>query len=186
MKRNLLVALVALLMLGVPAVTYAQDAPPAKVAPVTEEAKPAPATEEAKPAPAKVAAPAKDEKKVAAPAKAEPVTDENIGKQVGLLVEAVQAGKWSVAAGLLLSLLIWVVRKFGILDKLNKQVIPWAVAGVGILGYIAMALVSGLDWVTALQQGFAVGLQAVGLWEMLLKRFLKPQDPVTPEPAPSA
>jgi len=87
MKRNLLVALVALLMLGIPAVAYAQDAKPA---PATEEAKPAPATD--KPATDEPAAPVTDEKKeVAAPVKADPVTDENIGKQVGLLVEAVQA-----------------------------------------------------------------------------------------------
>lgn len=110
---------------------------------------------------------------VAAPTEV-PETDAEVGGAVSLLIDAIQNGNWSILVGALILLLIWLVRKMGWLDMLPKNAIPWVSAGIGVVGYVGIALASGLPWKEALGNGFAAGIEAVGLWELLFKRLLAP------------
>lgn len=108
-----------------------------------------------------------------------PVTD--APPPVAGLLEAIQHGNWSIAIGLALGLGLWFLRKFNLLwiNKVPVDYVGWVAACLGMLGYIAAALTAGVAWQTAVAQGFATGAEAVGLWELVLKKLLpKPVAPV--------
>lgn len=213
MKKIIWITMVALLFMGVPAVAYAQDAPDKKAVPAKEEVKkaepvvaPAPVEpakkdeakkDEAKKDEAKAdiaKEPAKepvkkDEAKEAAKpeekkAKTGELTDEEAAKAPGLIVEAIKTGQWTLLSGLVICFLLWVVRKFGMLDWVKtKETIPSLAIIVASLGYVGAALSANLPVTEALLQGGTAGLAAIGGWEIVFKRLLKRFLP-TPEPTP--
>ena len=108
-----------------------------------------------------------------------PETPTEVGQTVTTLAEEAKQGHWAPVVGLVILLLIWFFRKFDFLSKLPKQALPWISLAIGVLGYVGVALGTGLDWLSALTNGFIAGLGAVGLWELAFKHVLKaPQDPV--------
>lgn len=184
-------AILVLSLCALPLSAWAEEAKPApdaaaatvKAEPAkVEEAKPAPAeaapapVEEAKPetAPAKVL---KVVEKVDEPAKAsktDPIPDdpEEIILLVEQLINAAKGGNWQLFVGLLLTLIVWILRKFNVIAFLPDKAVPWVSAAIGMVGFMGVALASGLDLTTALIQGFLTGAAAVGLWELLGKHFL--------------
>jgi len=193
--------LLALMLFAAPAV-MAEDAPakadakvaaPAPAADAKVEAKaPEVKAAEAAPAEAAEAAPAPAAKpvlKVAEEPKAAttdlPDDPEEAILLIEQLVKAAQAGQWQLFVGLLLTLIVWILRKFNILNFLPSKAVPWVAAAIGMLGYLGVSLASGLALLPAILQGLLVGAAAVGLWEMLGQHFLKPKKAEAP-PAPKA
>jgi len=162
----------------------ATEAAPAPAPDAKAEAVPAPAEEakiEAKPAEVKDAAPAPAEAKkvlkVVKEAEADktapiPEDPEEVILLVEQLINAAKGGNWQLFVGLLLTLIVWVLRKFNVISFLPDKAVPWVSAAIGMVGYMGVALASGLDLTTALIQGFLTGAAAVGLWEMLGKHTL--------------
>lgn len=104
---------------------------------------------------------------------AEIETDEEAVAAVGDLMGALQDKNWALALGLGLSLLVFGLRKVGVLKKVPSKILPWVTAAIGVVGYIAVALMTeGADIGDAVVGGATTGIAAVGLWEMVLKHFL--------------
>jgi hypothetical protein len=106
-------------------------------------------------------------------APAEIKTDEEAVEAAGELINAIQQKHWGLAVGLGLTLLVFGLRKVKVLAKVPAKALPWVTAVLGVLGYVAAALmVDGADLMDAAMGGLMTGAAAVGLWEMVLKNFL--------------
>ena len=193
MRQVILV--LSILMFATPLLAEEAKAPEVKAAPAkvlkvaqpATEAAPAAAVEakpveaatapvsDVKPAEAAPAADAKPVLKVVE--KADPIPDdpEEVILLIEQLVKAAQAGQWQLFVGLLLTLIVWILRKFNIIKFMPDKAIPWFAAGIGMLGYLGVSLASGLALLPAILQGLLVGAAAVGLWEMIGQHFLKPK-----------
>lgn len=84
------------------------------------------------------------------------------------LLAAGKAGEWSIFAGLLLMLLIFVGRRY-IFPRLTGAALAWTTAGTGTAAFIAIALAAGTPILTAVVTGFMTGAMATGLWELIGK-----------------
>ena len=117
-----------------------------------------------------------------APSEIEP---EDLQEAVGtfqLLVEAVQTGNWAAAGALALTLLIFAIRRF-LWDGVPKKHLPYAVIAVAVVGELAAALYLGADLLNAGLSGLAMGMAAIGGWEVFkkhLKKSLKPPSEAPP------
>jgi hypothetical protein len=180
MKNKILLVLsfVAAFILATPV----SAAPPEGEGTATEAKEPAPDAKVDEKADVKVEektdakADAKVEEKKAAEPAPEIKTDEEAVGVVNQVVGAAKEGKWGLVAGLVIMLLVYGIRRVGLLSKVPAQWIPWVAAGLSIVGYIAGALmVDGATIVDALVGGFTVGASAAGLWEMLFKHILPAQ-----------
>jgi hypothetical protein len=104
---------------------------------------------------------------------AEVTTDEEAVEAAGELINAIQTKHWGLAVGLGLALLVFGLRKAKVLSKVPSKALPWVTAVLGVVGYIAAAMmVEGADLMDAAMGGAMTGAAAVGLWEMVLKNFL--------------
>ena len=141
---------------------FAQDADaPAAVEAAAPEAE----------APAKDEAPADEAKADEAPAPTPEQIDDAV-ESVSLLVDALQSKNWALAIGILLSLLVAFVNKFGLKDKVGSKALPWVTSGVAVVGAIGAALMAGVSIMEAASQGLVAGVAAIGGWEMILKHLL--------------
>jgi len=141
---------------------FAQDADaPAAVEAAAPEAE----------APAKDEAPADEAPADEAPAPTPEQIDDAV-ESVSLLVDALQSKNWALAIGILLSLLVAFVNKFGLKDKVGSKALPWVTSGVAVVGAIGAALMAGVSIMEAASQGLVAGVAAIGGWEMILKHLL--------------
>lgn len=100
-------------------------------------------------------------------------SDEEAVSAVQELIGAAQGGQWSLVVALAIMLLVYVVKRFALKDKLPSKVVPWVAAATSMAGYVAAALmVDGAVILDAVLGGLATGAAAVGLWEMVFKHFL--------------
>lgn len=88
---------------------------------------------------------------------------------IELMAKAFNSGSWTLASGLLLSLVVLAMRMFKVVQKVPKKWMPWAVAGTSLLASVAVGLQTNQGWWQILSTGFAVALVAVGGSETLLK-----------------
>jgi len=137
-----------------------------------EEAK----AEEAKAEEAKAEEPKAEEAKAEEAKAEEPKeieTDEEAVEAAKDLITAIHEKHWALVIGLGLSLLVFILRKVKVLAKVPKKALPWVTAALGIMTYVAAALMAeDANLSDALLGGAMAGAAAVGLWEMLLKNFL--------------
>ena len=78
----------------------------------------------------------------------------------------IQEGDWTAAIALGLALIVFLVRKF-IWTSIPGKALPWVTIGLAIAGEVAVALYSGMDPLTAVLSGIALGLAGIGGWEAL-------------------
>lgn len=173
-----------------------EPAPEAVPAPeTTEEAAPV-VTEESAPEEAEAAeadAPV-EEVEADAPAEVdapeEPAVPEDTDEAISSvlqIVQAAQAGNWTAAGALFLMLFVFVVRKFA-WKSIPKKYIPYTVIGLAVAGDLGAALYIGADPLSAALSGFAVGLAAIGGWEVFqghLKKLLPSAEEVIAQPSAS-
>lgn len=89
------------------------------------------------------------------------------------LYAALTNRNWTLATGLVLALLVWVARRFKLLDKIPAAAVPWTAAGLSMAGYLVASFhTTGVGLRAALVEGVVAGATAVGLWEMVLKHLL--------------
>lgn len=81
---------------------------------------------------------------------------------VELMAKAFQSGSWTLASGLLLTVVVSVLRFFKVTQKISKDWGPLAVGGLSMLASIGVGLQTGEDWWQILSTGLAVALVAVG------------------------
>lgn len=98
-----------------------------------------------------------------------PETDEEAVETAVALIDAIKEGKWPLAVGLLLTLLVYLVNRFALKDKVGEKAIPWVAGGVGAAGAVGTALMTGEPVVEALTLGVAAAVAAIGGWEAVLK-----------------
>lgn len=94
-------------------------------------------------------------------------TDEEALGLLGDLLSAVLSGEWVLAFALLIMLLVFALRRFGVLSKVSGRALPFVSAGVGLGIGFAAAVVAGATLLPALLAGVASGLAASGLWDLL-------------------
>ena len=168
----------ALLCVGYPSVSFAEEkAPEAPAAEAPAAEKPEAEAEKPEPAAAEPEAPAAEEKAAEPAADAEKVEEkaEATAESVHMLVEALQSRNWALAVGMLLSILVAFANRFGLKDAVGPKAIPWVTSGVAVVGSIGAALVSGVPVLEAASQGLMAGVAAIGGWEMVLKHVLAPK-----------
>jgi hypothetical protein len=102
-----------------------------------------------------------------------PVTDEEVGAIVTLILDAAKGGHWQILAGLLILLVVFVFNKLGLASKIGPGLVPWFAVGLGILTSVAIGMASDTGILPALQYGFIQGGLAVALWELIAKHLLK-------------
>jgi len=101
-----------------------------------------------------------------------PETDLEAMKDTVALWKAIQSQDWSLAAGFLVMLLVYVFNRFGLKDKVGAKAIPFVTIAIGILSAIGVALASGGSIPAALEAGVLTGLAAIGSWEAVFKKML--------------
>jgi hypothetical protein len=105
---------------------------------------------------------------------AEVKTDEEAEDAVVGFYKALTDKNWALAISFGLTLLVFGARKAKLLDKVPAKSMPWVVAGVSIVGYVATALaVEGASIGPAILSGLGTGVGAVGLYELVLKGLVK-------------
>lgn len=187
-----------LVVLGVLSLTmftskaWAQDAgvtdPAATVSPVVDADVVAPVVADPSPAvdvvaPVATVAPT-------APVVTEPKTDAEALSMAGELITAAKSGHWVVFAGMLLMVIMYGFRRFGLDKKIPANALPWVTLGVGCVTSFAVAIANGKTLLQGLAMGFLISAAASLLWSTIGKHLLglldkKPSPPVTPPVEPT-
>jgi high mobility group AT-hook protein 2 len=111
--------------------------------------------------------------------------DETTAPSVDALIDAIQQQHWTIAVGLGIALAIYVANRANLLKHIPSKYTPTIAVALGILSSVGAQLSTGVSWEEAIGKGFLAGAAATGLWEMLLKHFLKfPKKTVAEEKAP--
>ena len=90
---------------------------------------------------------------------------------IGLLLSAAQANHWTVFAGMLILLLVWVFNKFGLAAKIGGKLVPWVTLGISAAIAVAVGLASGAPVGDAIKLGLLEGGVAIALWELVFKHL---------------
>ncbi len=96
------------------------------------------------------------------------------GKEV---VSLFRSQEWALGASALIMLLLALLRRFHVLDRLPSKYVPWAAATFGVLASLADALsTGGAVTVHRVVMGLAAGMAASGMWGLVGKHipFLAP------------
>lgn len=98
---------------------------------------------------------------------------------VSTLVQAVKDKNWQLVVAMAIMLLVVLVNtillRFGVLtDEMRKKALPWLSAATGCLVLTASTLLAGGSWLDAILAGLVTGSAAIGLWELVFKRLIKP------------
>lgn len=113
-----------------------------------------------------------EEKSEEKPAEKIPETDMEAVKDAVALWKAIESQDWSLATGFIIMLLVYILNRFGLKDKIGAKAIPYVSIAIGILSAIGVALASGGSIAAALEAGVLTGLAAIGSWEALFKKVL--------------
>jgi len=134
-------------------------------------------TDAAKDTTAPIKALAEDEK----PEVKVPETPQEVVEEVSFLIRAAKSGQWSLFAGFLILVLIWVSNKMGLREKVGKKALPWISVGLGVLASIGVMLATGIPVDEAIIAGILAGLAATGGWELIMKHLFKEDPKPVPE-----
>jgi dolichyl-phosphate-mannose--protein O-mannosyl transferase len=88
---------------------------------------------------------------------------------IEMMAQAFNSGSWTLASGLLLTLVVVGLRLFSVTKRVSKEWMPWLVSGISLLTSIALGLQTGQGWWEIATTGLAVALVAVGGWETIAK-----------------
>jgi hypothetical protein len=123
-------------------------------------------------APVAVTTPPKTEAEVKTEAAGSEAPEDAV-KNVSLLIRAAKNGQWSLFAGLLIMLLIFIANKAGLKEKVGAKALPWICVALGVLSSIGVMLAAGIQVDEAISQGIMAGLVATGGWELIFKYLFK-------------
>jgi hypothetical protein len=106
-----------------------------------------------------------------------PATDAEALEVAGSLFEALKGKQWPLAAGLFLSLLVYLVNRFSPKDLVPDKWEPMLSFGVGAAAAMGTALAMGGAVIESLVAGVAAGLASVGGWEIILRQLTTKKKP---------
>jgi hypothetical protein len=108
-------------------------------------------------------------------------SDSQAADAVGQMMEAGRSGKWNLVAALVLMLLVYGLKKKGMLNKVPAEHIPTVTLALGLAsGLIPQLIAANPDWLMGIVSGVGSGLGASGLWEVAGKRALVKKVVVAP------
>ncbi len=165
LKTTLLTAFLCV-CLGTPAFAQDEDLP---TDPVAVEAVPDVAVVEP------VAEAAVEDVPVAPELEGDLESAEEVIGTVDLVIEAAKAGNYGLMLAGLLMLGIWVLRTY-LWSALKKEWVPYVTIGSSTAVAFSGAMMSGaspLDALAVAAGGLFAGLSAIGIWELVGKKFLK-------------
>jgi len=105
-----------------------------------------------------------------------PKVPEDIGEAVGFLPQAIDHHAWPVVVGLILTIIVMVLNKLGLKDKVGAKAVPWVAMGLSVAGTVGASLVAGVSVWIAIVQGVATACSSIGLWELGGKHLFKKKD----------
>jgi hypothetical protein len=117
---------------------------------------------------------------------AAPATDEEALKLAIVAVDLAKKGSWSLFAGVLLMLAIYLAKRFKLLEKVPDAAIPWVTMGVALLGTVGVTLANGGSVLVAVIAGVSTGAFATFVWEAIGKNFLGKKAAAAPAAPPAA
>ena len=97
------------------------------------------------------------------------VSPDQIPAIIEMMAQAFSGGSWTLASGLLLTLVVVGLRLFSVTKRVSKEWMPWMVSGISLLTAVAVGLQTGQSWWQIVTTGLTVALVAVGGWETLAK-----------------
>lgn len=94
---------------------------------------------------------------------------------VALLRDSFKGGNWHLFASAVIMALVWLVTKApGLSGLIKGKAKIWVAAVAGMLSAVAVtAFTTNGDWLLAIGNGFAVGLSATGLFELISRHVAK-------------
>ena len=86
---------------------------------------------------------------------------------------ALAANNWPLAVGIGLTILVWVVRNFKVLDRVPKNALPWVSLAVAVFGTTGTRIVQfcaeGKTWwhgmIEGVVEGLSMGFISMGMWD---------------------
>lgn len=171
-----------LILCSLPAATQepsAEGTATEEAAPTTDVT-PEPQAQEASP-PITTTPEAQPEENSAAP---DLLTEAEVAEATSSLFSAINNKNWTLAFAFGVMILVYLVRKLGLMTKVPSNALVWVSVGLGVLTCVSAAIIEGKDVPTALAQGAILGLSGAGMWNAGGKRLLGPITP--PEPPAEA
>lgn len=109
---------------------------------------------------------------VSSVALAQDTVPEQAPEIINVLVSSFKDGQWHIFASAVIMACVWLITKApGLSGLIKGKAKVWVAAVVGILSAVAVtAFTTDGDWFAAIANGFAVGLSATGLFELIRRK----------------
>jgi hypothetical protein len=102
----------------------------------------------------------------------EPPTTDSAAVDTALkIVSAARDGQWTLFAGMLLMLLVYVFNRMGMGAKIGTKAVPWVTVGLGVLSSVGFGIANGEVWYTGIIYGLFMSASAIALWELVIKHL---------------
>jgi hypothetical protein len=89
-------------------------------------------------------------------------------------MEALTAGNWTIAAGIMIMVIVLVLRQFVLVRlKVSSDLLPIVTAVIGAFSFAGLSMTSGVSVGTALVNGLTAGIFASGAWDLIGKYISK-------------
>lgn len=98
---------------------------------------------------------------------------DDLGGLISSGLKAFESKNWVTLAGVVLMLLMVVIRRVNLLQKIPADYIPLATGVMAMIASVALGLMEGQPWPNIVGTGLSVGLTAIGAWEALGKPVAK-------------
>ncbi len=110
-----------------------------------------------------------------------PGSDAEAVEVVETAIWAVQNSNWSLLAGLVLFLVVFLANRFGLAKKVGRNAVPWVTAGLGVAGTLGLGLANDVPVQQALMHGFFASAEAIALWELVFRHINDNKSDGTPK-----
>lgn len=90
----------------------------------------------------------------------------DLGQVASQAVNAVQSHNWTMLAGVVVMILVYIVRQTSLMSKLPSKYVPWVTIGMTTAGSMATSLVAGRSMWDAVGAGLMLGCSAIATWEL--------------------
>jgi len=101
------------------------------------------------------------------------LTDEEVADTTMALKDAIESDNWPLAAALSVMLVVYIIRRLGLLKAVPKDAVPWISVVLGLVVCIATSIIAGNEVDRAIIDGLMVGLSGSGSWNTLGKHGQK-------------
>src|ERR1700750_1213882 len=80
-------------------------------------------------------------------------------------MQAFHSHAWAVLAGVVLTLVVGLLKKFDVVDKLPPQYVSWGAVGLAMLTSVALGLTQSKPAMDIIMTGLSIGLASIGVYE---------------------